>query len=104
MDSEIPKMYELEEMVFAINNEKSFETIALEIYRYQFHANSIYGRYNTILGKNPGVVTKLSEIPFLPISFFKTHRILTDPDPEVTFVSSGTTGMNNSFHYVKKNH
>ena len=102
MDSEIPKMYELEEMVFAINNEKSFETIALEIYRYQFHANSIYGRYNTILGKNPGVVTKLSEIPFLPISFFKTHRILTDPDPEVTFVSSGTTGMNNSFHYVKK--
>jgi len=101
MDSEIPKMYELEEMVFAINNEKSFETIALEIYRYQFHANSIYGRYNTILGKNPGVVNKLSEIPFLPISFFKTQRIFTDTEPELIFESSGTTGMNNSFHYVK---
>jgi hypothetical protein len=103
MDSEIPKMYDFEEMVFAINNEKSFESIALDLFRYQFNNNSIYGRYSTLLGKTPEVVTKLSEIPFIPISFYKTHKIVTnDVDPELIFQSSGTTGVNSSYHYVKK--
>lgn len=103
MDSEIPKMCDLEEMVFAINNEKSFETIAWSIYRYQFNNNPIYGRYSAILGKTPEVVTNLSQIPFLPISFFKTHKIVTEAfEPELIFQSSGTTGLNSSYHYVKK--
>ena len=102
MDSEIPKMYDFEEMVFAINNEKSFETIALNVYRYQFNNNPIYGRYSTILGKTPEVVTNLGQIPFLPISFFKTHKIVTTVfEPELIFQSSGTTGLNSSFHYLK---
>lgn len=42
-------------------------------------------------------------IPFLPISFFKTHRVtISDLEPEVTFESSGTTGSDISKHAVKK--
>src|SRR5690606_40268874 len=42
-----------------------------------------------------------SEIPFLPIQFFKTQKVSTiNQKPQVTFTSSGTTGMINSQHYV----
>jgi hypothetical protein len=103
MDSEIPKMHDFERRVFAINNENAFETIALEIYRFQFDNNPVYAKYCKILGKNPDVVTNLREIPFLPISLYKTHKIVTtDFEPELIFESSGTTGLSTSFHYVKK--
>jgi phenylacetate-coenzyme A ligase PaaK-like adenylate-forming protein len=43
----------------------------------------------------------LKEIPFLPIQFFKTHKILSSQNKiENTFSSSGTTGSNTSKHYV----
>ena len=41
------------------------------------------------------------EIPFLPIQFFKSQDIITDgKSPEITFSSSGTTGMITSQHLV----
>lgn len=41
------------------------------------------------------------EIPYLPISFFKTHEILSSKEAtEITFSSSGTTGMVQSRHLV----
>lgn len=102
MDSEIPKMHNLENRVFTINNESTFETIALEIYRYQFDNNPVYGKFCKILGKIPDVVTDLAEIPFLPITFYKSHKIVTSAfQPELIFQSSGTTGPNSSYHYVK---
>jgi hypothetical protein len=40
-------------------------------------------------------------VPFLPIGFFKTHRILIPTDANATeFASSGTTGMTTSRHLV----
>ena len=45
---------------------------------------------------------EVSDIPFLPIEFFKTHQIKTgDFEHEETFLSSGTTGANHSKHLVK---
>ena len=44
---------------------------------------------------------ELSQIPFLPVSFFKTHRVTGNFDPEIIFESSGTTGTVNSNHLVK---
>ena len=44
----------------------------------------------------------IEKIPFLPISFFKTHEVkTTDFIPEIVFESSGTTGANTSRHLVK---
>ncbi|HSK13719.1 MAG TPA: hypothetical protein VK907_10920 [Phnomibacter sp.] len=44
----------------------------------------------------------IARVPFLPISFFKTHRVVSyRGEAEKIFTSSGTTGLQNSRHYVK---
>jgi hypothetical protein len=53
------------------------------------------------LGVSESKVYHPEQIPFLPVSFFKTHKILTgDFAEEVIFESSGTTGMETSKHYI----
>lgn len=98
----IPEAKELEQKVFAISNEKEFSAIALDVYNFQFCHNFIYRHYCKAIGKTPETVQKVEEIPFLPISFFKTHQVITTNfEPEITFKSSGTTGVSTSTHYVK---
>ncbi|MFO7745206.1 MAG: acyl transferase, partial [Psychroflexus sp.] len=47
-------------------------------------------------------VKSLKDIPFLPIQFFKTHDVKTGEfTPDITFLSSGTTGQIQSQHKVK---
>lgn len=102
MHVEIPKATDLEEKVFRIDNDQDFHSIALETYHFQFANNPIYQDYCKALNKLPGTVSKLSDIPFLPVSFFKSHRVVTTAfNPEIVFKSSGTTGMTSSTHYVK---
>jgi phenylacetate-coenzyme A ligase PaaK-like adenylate-forming protein len=102
MRVEIPKAAHLEQKVFDISNEKEFNSIALEVYHFQFTNNPIYQDFCNAIRRSPENVHKVSDIPFLPISFFKTHRIETTAfDPELVFQSSGTTGNNTSTHYVK---
>lgn len=99
---EIPKAKELEKRVFAIHNEKEFHSIALNICHFQFHHNPVYQQYCKTLKKSPGNINALEQIPFLPISFFKTHIIKTTSfEPELVFKSSGTTGSQASTHFVK---
>ena len=80
-----------------------FEERALELFRYQYAHNALYREYcNALRIDAPGVRT-LVEIPFLPISFFKTHRVQTGDwtDAALVFESSGTTGETVSRHYVR---
>ena len=103
MKGEIPKTGELEEKVFSINNEEAFASIALEVYRFQYSNNPVYQSYCNIIGRTPAFVQAIEQIPFLPISFFKTHKIVsTSFEPQLVFKSSGTTGTIQSAHYVKK--
>jgi hypothetical protein len=52
---------------------------------------------------NPEEINSIEKIPFLPISFFKSHHVITTKfEPEIIFESSGTTGANTSRHFVKK--
>lgn len=79
----------------------NFETLALEIFRWQAAHNPIYQSFIGYLGVNPWRVESLAQVPFMPIGFFKSHRILTQsPGIEVIFESSGTTGTQTSRHYV----
>ena len=83
----------------------SFESTALELFRYQSGKNKVYAQYINHLGIKPESVTTLSGIPFLPIQFFKSHEVISgDAKPDecdAVFTSSGTTGQNTSRHYVK---
>lgn len=102
MNREIPKTDQWNKKVFAISNEDAFESIALEAYHFQYHNNLVYQAYCNALHKTPGVVKSVATIPFLPISFFKTHAVVsTHFEPELVFKSSGTTGATTSTHYVK---
>ena len=79
-----------------------FTPRALELFQFQFAHNPLYRRYAETLGVNPAAVARLEDIPFLPVSFFKTHAVRTsDFIPETVFTSSGTTGMVSSRHEVK---
>jgi phenylacetate-coenzyme A ligase PaaK-like adenylate-forming protein len=75
----------------------------LELFRFQYQNNTIYQEYANRVGATPDKVTHWKGIPFLPISFFKTHQVkTTDFEPEFIFTSSGTTGSVTSGHPVKK--
>ena len=79
-----------------------FDDLALEIFNFQYYNNTVYKKYVDTLKINPGNINTIETIPFLPISFFKTHKVTTSIfDPEVVFESSGTTGENTSRHLVK---
>jgi hypothetical protein len=75
---------------------------ALSLFRYQARENILYRSYLAHLSVNPDSVLSLSQIPFLPIGFFKSHQIKTGAfEPEFIFESSGTTSSVNSKHYIK---
>jgi phenylacetate-coenzyme A ligase PaaK-like adenylate-forming protein len=87
--------------IFNIQTEIDFEQLALKVFKFQFDNNAVYRSFCDLLYKHPSDVTYLKEIPFLPIQFFKTHKILSSQNKiENTFSSSGTTGSNTSKHYV----
>jgi phenylacetate-coenzyme A ligase PaaK-like adenylate-forming protein len=87
--------------IFNIKTEQEFSTMALEIFKFQFKNNKVYRSFCDLLNKHPSDVKSIEEIPFLPIQFFKTHKVLSSKDSiKKTFESSGTTGNITSKHYV----
>ncbi len=87
--------------IFKIRNKVDFNTLALYIFRYQAQKNKIYNLYINKLGININNITDIKDIPFLPIEFFKTHKILTgNKTHKIVFTSSGTEGLQTSKHYV----
>ncbi|MEE9348912.1 MAG: acyl transferase [Flavobacteriaceae bacterium] len=87
--------------VFNLNNASNFDKKALEVFRYQVENNVVYRDFITHLGVKAETILSVFDIPFLPISFFKTHAILSGKkDPQQTFLSSGTTGVERSKHLV----
>jgi phenylacetate-coenzyme A ligase PaaK-like adenylate-forming protein len=87
--------------IFDINSESAFDEKALELFKFQFEENPVYRSFCDLLYKHPSDVHKLEDIPFIPIEFFKTHKVLsTKKEIQQTFTSSGTTGSVVSQHHV----
>jgi phenylacetate-coenzyme A ligase PaaK-like adenylate-forming protein len=94
-------MKKLENRIFTVNDEAAFESLALEIFQIQYKNCITYKRYVDFLGINVKNITQLTQIPFLPIEFYKNHIILhKDYNETIIFFSSGTTGVTQSKHYV----
>jgi len=92
---------EFRKRIFSIKTTGEFNEAALEVFRYQFAGNILYRDYVTALGVAPASVKIPSEIPFLPVSFFKNHKVLTGTgQSETIFESSGTAGMVTGKHYI----
>ena len=87
--------------IFNIETPTQFENLALKIFKHQFENNKVYRSYCDLLYKHPADVKGVLDIPFLPIQFFKTHKLLSSINSiEKTFTSSGTTGNATSKHFV----
>lgn len=88
-------------------NAGTFDNIALQVFRYQHSNNPLYRQYCDALRINAASIKDVQQIPYLPISFFKTHKIYTAVPGEagmqaqLIFQSSGTTGENTSQHFVR---
>ena len=87
--------------IFTVASHKQFEKIALKVFRFQYENNMVYREFCDLLKVDKGSVKSLKQIPFLPIQFFKSHKVLSTTHPvQETFTSSGTTGLLTSRHLV----
>ena len=92
---------ELKKRVFAASAD-NFNDLALELFHYQYQNNKVYRTYCEALKVNADSVNSIQKIPFLPISFFKTHVIkTTEFETDTVFESSGTSQTVSSKHFVK---
>jgi phenylacetate-coenzyme A ligase PaaK-like adenylate-forming protein len=88
---------------FIFSSTTPFEEKALKNFHFQYNYNPIYKRFADSLKCSPSSVKNCDQIPFLPISFFKTHKVVTSEfHPELVFTSSGTTNSSPSQHFVKE--
>ena len=59
------------------NTQEAFKARALELFAFQYKYNAVYHEFCRLLKKTPQQVQTIEDIPFLPISFFKTHQVIT---------------------------
>ena len=80
----------------------SFDNHAIELFKFQASYNKVYKQYLDSLGINPLDIKKVSQIPFLPIEFFKSRDIKTNEwKSQIVFESSGTTQLIPSKHHIQ---
>ncbi len=88
--------------IFSIGNEQEFAKAAMSVFDFQYRNNALYKAFCDNLGRDPSSVDSIERIPYLPISFFKSHRVVAfQGAEEIVFSSSSTTGSVPSKHHVK---
>lgn len=79
----------------------NFNEIALKLFDYQYEHNIVYRQFVDLLKIDKSSIDSYLKIPFLPISFYKTHKVISgNLNEQKIFESSGTTGQINSKHFV----
>lgn len=86
--------------IFKCTKNEEFNDLALKIFKFQYTNNSIYKDYVNLIGTDVRHIKTTQEIPFLPIIFFKTHKVITSQNHQKTFKSSGTTQTTRSNHFI----
>ena len=87
--------------IFNIQTSEEFTKVALQVFKHQFKNNKVYRSFCDLLYVHPSDVKTIKQIPFLPIQFFKSKKVLSSSDEiQETFSSSGTTGSITSKHLV----
>ena len=77
--------------LFAVNNE-DFTDLAIDIFHFQYKHNPFIKHIRMPLESGLRIFPPSSQIPFLPIDFFKHFQVMTASfTPEIVFESSGTT-------------
>lgn len=88
--------------IFAISTQEEFSQLALEVFRVQAQRCAPYRQYVELLGVDPTSVSRVEDIPFLPIELFKLRDVYCgEQEPEKVFTSSSTTGQTPSRHMMQ---
>jgi phenylacetate-coenzyme A ligase PaaK-like adenylate-forming protein len=91
----------MQNRIFNIQNKHDFTEVALIVFKHQFKNNKVYRSFCDLLYIHPSNITTIEEIPFLPIQFFKSRKVISSLDEvQEIFTSSGTTGSATSKHLV----
>lgn len=77
-----------------------FLSLCQKVYSFQSEHNPIYQQWIQLSKRNRSSMKGIHQIPFLPISFFKTHDVYVGTKPSALFESSGTTKDVVSKHWV----
>ena len=93
--------------ILSIDSDASFNVLALQLFHEQSEKNQVYKQYLNLIRKDPSVVSHYTQIPCLPVSFFKTQQVITvapldfqQAKQSILFKSSGTTQQERSTHWV----
>ncbi|MFK5878284.1 MAG: acyl transferase [Flavobacteriaceae bacterium] len=90
----------IQSSIFNNTSKKQFEQSAIEIFRFQAEHCKVYQDFIRFLKVDVTTVSNIKRIPFLPIQFFKSHKVISSKSEiQQTFLSSGTTGTQ-SHHFV----
>ncbi|MGZ3866110.1 MAG: acyl transferase [Bacteroidia bacterium] len=97
--------HKLTERLFSLKagDFSTFEELSVEVFNLQYSNNSVYKRFVDALKVTPENVRSVDKIPFLPIEFFKTQKVVTEnsiTNNAVVFTSSGTSQTGTSSHFV----
>ena len=92
---------EFEKSLFAARPD-NFNELAINLFKHQHQNNHIYNQFCNSIHIDADSIDSIDKIPFLPISFFKTHAVKNGEfETDTIFESSGTTQAIPSRHFVK---
>ena len=95
-------MTPLKERIFTLESKEDFEECCLQVFKWQYERNAVYRKWCELLNRKPENTTQSNQIPFLPISFFRTHKVVSfSEEPKGFFKSSGTTSNLQSKHWIR---
>jgi hypothetical protein len=87
--------------IFSISGEKEFWEATLDVFSYQCEQNPVYKKFIDALGRGKSPVRSPCDLPYLPVGFFRNHKIITEGQQEqIIFESSGTSGTLPARHYI----
>ncbi|WP_299531134.1 acyl transferase [Ulvibacterium sp.] len=87
--------------IFGIKSKLEFERFAWQIFNFQYNNNVVYHDFCDHLEKTPNKLVGIEEIPFMPIEFFRSKKIISSKkNSQIVFTSSGTTDTRTSKHFV----
>lgn len=89
--------------ILGITTPAEFSALALRLFRLQAERCAPYRRYVELLGINPATITRVEDIPMLPIELFKSEDVYSaDSTPEIVFTSSNTGSTVASRHMMAR--
>ena len=90
------------ENFWEVNSSSSFEKLALDTFFLQYKKNTVYRSFCSLINRSPCDIKKVEDIPHLPISFFKSKKVVSySREPIGFFSSSKTSGLVSSKHFYR---